>query len=38
MYQAAVIDLWKRCQLLVPWNDPIEDIQKKLGFQRARVF
>ena len=29
----AVIDLWKKCNLIVPQNDPVEDIQKKLEFQ-----
>jgi len=32
-YQKAVIDLWKKCDLIVPQNDPVEDIQKKLEFQ-----
>jgi len=32
-YQAAIVDLWKECNLVVPQNDPIEDIQKKLEFQ-----
>lgn len=32
-YQKAVIDLWKKCELIVPQNDPVEDIQKKLEFQ-----
>jgi len=32
-YQEAIIDLWKKCNLIVPQNDPIEDIQKKLDFQ-----
>ena len=22
----AVIDLWRRCELIVPWNDPEKDI------------
>ena len=25
-----VIDLWKECKLVVPWNDPKKDIQRKL--------
>ncbi|MCA9005455.1 MAG: GNAT family acetyltransferase [Planctomycetaceae bacterium] len=29
--QAAVIELWKECQLVVPWNDPARDIQRKLA-------
>jgi ribosomal protein S18 acetylase RimI-like enzyme len=32
-YQEDMIDLWKKCNLIVPQNDPIEDIQKKLDFQ-----
>ena len=28
--QAAVIELWKACQLVVPWNDPVKDIVRKL--------
>ena len=28
--QAAVIELWNRCQLIVPWNDPLKDIARKL--------
>ena len=28
--QEAVIDLWKECDLVVPWNDPVKDIQRKL--------
>ncbi len=28
--EAAVIDLWDRCGLLRPWNDPKRDIQRKL--------
>lgn len=26
----AVIDLWNECGLVVPWNDPYKDIQRKL--------
>lgn len=28
--QTEVIDLWKRCGLLVPWNDPQKDIERKM--------
>ena len=28
--QAAVINLWQACALVVPWNDPIKDIARKL--------
>jgi ribosomal protein S18 acetylase RimI-like enzyme len=27
----VVIDLWDRCGLLRPWNDPVKDIWRKLG-------
>lgn len=26
----AVVDLWQRCDLLRPWNDPYKDINRKL--------
>jgi ribosomal protein S18 acetylase RimI-like enzyme len=29
--EAAVIDLWVRCDLVVPWNNPHLDIQRKLA-------
>ncbi len=28
--QQAVIDLWNDCGLVVPWNDPVKDIKRKL--------
>ena len=28
--EAAVIALWKRCELVRPWNDPHKDIRRKL--------
>lgn len=28
--QDAVVQLWKDCSLVVPWNDPQKDIQRKL--------
>ena len=28
--QHAVIDLWVDCGLVVPWNDPLKDIERKL--------
>lgn len=31
--EAAVIELWQSCDLVVPWNDPHEDIQRKLRVQ-----
>ena len=37
-YQEAVVDLWNQCDLIVPQNDPVEDIQKKLDFQPELFF
>jgi len=31
--EAEVIDLWRRCGLVVPHNDPQKDIEKKLKIQ-----
>lgn len=31
--EAAVVDLWQRCDLTRPWNDPHKDIQRKLQVQ-----
>ena len=31
--EAAVIDLWRRCDLIRPLNDPFKDIQRKLAVQ-----
>nr|WP_298168855.1 GNAT family acetyltransferase [uncultured Pseudomonas sp.] len=31
--ETAVIDLWQRCELTRPWNDPQKDIQRKLKVQ-----
>lgn len=28
--EEAVIDLWRRCSLLRPWNDPKKDIRRKM--------
>jgi ribosomal protein S18 acetylase RimI-like enzyme len=28
--EAAVISLWRRCELVRPWNDPAKDIRRKL--------
>jgi len=28
--EPAVIELWRRCDLLRPWNDPHLDVQRKL--------
>jgi ribosomal protein S18 acetylase RimI-like enzyme len=37
-YQDAVVDLWRKCSLVVPQNDPVEDIQRKLIFQPDLFF
>lgn len=31
--EAAVVRLWKECDLVRPWNDPHKDIQRKLTVQ-----
>ncbi|BAY60130.1 GCN5-related N-acetyltransferase [Calothrix brevissima NIES-22] len=31
--EAQVINLWYRCNLVVPWNDPKQDIELKLQVQ-----
>lgn len=31
--EEAVVDLWKRCGLLKPWNDPYKDIARKRSVQ-----
>jgi ribosomal protein S18 acetylase RimI-like enzyme len=28
--QQAVINLWQTCNLVVAWNDPVKDIQRKM--------
>ena len=35
--ETAVIELWRRCDLVRPWNDPQKDIQRKLTTQ-AELF
>jgi ribosomal protein S18 acetylase RimI-like enzyme len=37
-YQDAVVKLWRKCNLLVPQNDPIRDIEKKMNFQPNLFF
>ena len=32
--EARVVELWQRCGLLRPWNDPNKDIARKLRVQR----
>ena len=36
--EAAVIGLWRRCDLVRPWNDPQRDIQRKLTAQPELFF
>src|SRR4051812_20123388 len=31
--ETGVIDVWRRCDLLRPWNDPQKDIRRKLETQ-----
>ncbi len=35
--EAELIDLWNRCDLLRPWNDPSKDIQRK-SRQQGEMF
>jgi ribosomal protein S18 acetylase RimI-like enzyme len=37
-YEQAVVDLWKECHLVVPQNDPVEDIRRKFAFQPDLFF
>lgn len=37
-YEQAIVDLWKECTLIVPQNDPVEDIRKKVAFQPDLFF
>lgn len=32
-FQNAIVNLWKECNLIVPQNDPVEDIKRKVDFQ-----
>ena len=32
-FQDEVVELWKKCNLIIPQNDPVEDIMKKVDFQ-----
>lgn len=34
----AVIKIWETCELLVPWNDPLQDIKLKMDFQPELFF
>jgi len=31
--ETVVVQLWKDCNLIVPWNDPLRDIRRKLRVQ-----
>ena len=37
-YEEAVVDLWRKCNLIVPQNDPSEDIRRKHDFQPNLFF
>jgi len=37
-FQDAVVDLWGKCNLITPQNDPVEDIEKKTSFQPELFF
>ena len=32
--QNAVVALWRECELVKPWNDPVKDIHRELCIQR----
>jgi ribosomal protein S18 acetylase RimI-like enzyme len=36
--EPGVVALWKRCGLVVPWNVPESDIERKLAFQPELFF
>ena len=29
--EADIISLWQECELVVPWNNPLTDIERKIG-------
>ena len=37
-FQDSVIDLWKKCGLIIPQNDPVVDIHKKVEYQPELFF
>lgn len=37
-FQRAVVDLWSKCSLTIPQNDPVVDIQKKVDYQPELFF
>ena len=36
--EEAVIEIWRDCHLLRPWNDPHLDIKRKMAFQKDLFF
>ncbi len=36
--EAGLVELWQECGLIVPWNDPYEDIKAKIDFQPSLFF
>jgi ribosomal protein S18 acetylase RimI-like enzyme len=36
--RTGLIDLWRRCDLLRPWNDPVKDIERKWSAQPEGLF
>jgi ribosomal protein S18 acetylase RimI-like enzyme len=36
--EPQVVELWERCELVVPWNVPADDIARKLAFQPEFFF
>ncbi len=36
--EGIVVDLWRQCGLVVPWNDPSVDIRRKMEFQPRLFF
>ena len=35
--QDALVDLWERCALTRPWNDPVRDIERKVAHDAANL-
>lgn len=31
--ESSVVELWKQCDLVRPWNDPLKDIRRKASVQ-----
>ena len=36
--ERAVVELWRECGLVVPWNDPRQDIARKLAENPEQLF